>query len=51
MADALPGILSPKIDFVFKRIFGDANHPAPLSAFLQAARRMNWRGFRSLTRT
>ena len=37
MADALPGILSPKNDFVFKRIFGDANHPAPLSAFLRAA--------------
>ncbi len=37
MADALPSILSPKNDFVFKRIFGDANHIAPLSGFLQAA--------------
>ncbi len=30
-------ILSPKYDFVFKRLFGDANHIAPLAAFLQAA--------------
>ncbi len=30
-------ILSPKYDFVFKQLFGDANHTAPLEAFLQAA--------------
>ncbi len=30
-------ILSPKYDFVFKQLFGDADHTAPLEAFLQAA--------------
>lgn len=29
-------ILSPKNDFVFKQLFGDALHTAPLAAFLQA---------------
>ena len=29
-------ILSPKNDFVFKQLFGDAKHTAPLEAFLQA---------------
>ncbi len=29
-------ILSPKNDFVFKQLFGDAQHTAPLEAFLQA---------------
>ncbi len=37
MSDAPPGILSPRNDFVFKRIFGDANDVEPLAAFLQAA--------------
>ncbi len=37
MPEAPMPILSPKNDFVFKQIFGDANHIAPLSAFLQAA--------------
>lgn len=30
-------ILSPKNDFVFKRLFGDPEHVAPLADFLQAA--------------
>ncbi len=29
-------ILSPKNDFVFKQLFGDAQHTAPLAALLQA---------------
>ncbi len=37
MPDAPFDILSPKYDFVFKWLFGDANHIAPLAAFLQAA--------------
>jgi predicted transposase/invertase (TIGR01784 family) len=37
MPDMQPSILSPKNDFVFKRIFGDSTNIAPLSAFLQAA--------------
>ena len=37
MTDAPFDILSPKYDFVFKQLFGDANHTAPLEAFLQAA--------------
>ena len=36
MTDAPVDILSPKNDFVFKRLFGDAKHTAPLEAFLQA---------------
>lgn len=30
-------LLSPKIDFVFKKIFGDAENTRPLASFLQAA--------------
>ncbi len=37
MTDAPFTLLSPKYDFVFKQLFGDANHTAPLEAFLQAA--------------
>ncbi len=37
MTDAPLGILSPKNDFVFKQIFGDANNVDPLASFLQAA--------------
>ena len=37
MPEAAPSILSPKNDFVFKQIFGDSTHIAPLAAFLQAA--------------
>ncbi len=37
MTDAPPDILSPKNDFVFKQIFGDAKNIDPLAAFLQAA--------------
>jgi predicted transposase/invertase (TIGR01784 family) len=37
MDNAPLDILSPKNDFVFKQLFGDAGEIAPLSAFLQAA--------------
>ncbi len=37
MTDAPLDILSPKNDFVFKQIFGDAKNIDPLAAFLQAA--------------
>ncbi len=37
MSDASFDLLSPKYDFVFKQLFGDANHTAPLESFLQAA--------------
>ncbi len=36
MDTALIDILSPKNDFVFKQLFGDARHTAPLADFLQA---------------
>ncbi len=37
MTDAPLSLLSPKNDFVFKQIFGDANDVDPLASFLQAA--------------
>ncbi len=37
MDDAPLGLLSPKNDFVFKQLFGDSAHIAPLADFLQAA--------------
>jgi predicted transposase/invertase (TIGR01784 family) len=37
MPEAQPSILSPKNDFVFKQLFGDSTHIAPLADFLQAA--------------
>ncbi len=37
MTDGALGLLSPKNDFVFKQIFGDAKDVEPLAAFLQAA--------------
>jgi predicted transposase/invertase (TIGR01784 family) len=36
MAETPIDILSPKNDFVFKQLFGDAQHTAPLAALLQA---------------
>jgi predicted transposase/invertase (TIGR01784 family) len=36
MSKASPVILSPKNDFVFKALFGDPKHTAPLTAFLQS---------------
>ena len=37
MSETPSSILSPKNDFVFKQLFGDSAHIAPLAAFLQAA--------------
>ena len=37
MPEASPPLLSPRNDFVFKRIFGDSEHIGPLAAFLQSA--------------
>ena len=32
----MPYLLSPKVDFVFKKIFGNENHPNILISFLNA---------------
>jgi predicted transposase/invertase (TIGR01784 family) len=49
MPEAHLDILSPKNDFVFKQLFGDAKHTAPLEAFLQAALGLSAEEFAGLT--
>lgn len=49
MPDEPVDILSPKNDFVFKQLFGDAEHTAPLEAFLQATLGLPAEEFAGLT--